>query len=176
MTDSTNERSPQSSNLNVSISAPIAAAEIIKAREVLSAGRLQEAESTLEAFLNKDPLPSIADQLISYAIMIRIAAELRHLDKIQGYISVIKSMKLESALDRRCFADCLYMTGIGWLHSGSNDKARQFFKQSLEVAVEMKDEKLIFKNQLALVEIMRIEGQYQEVLAQADSLTVAAEA
>lgn len=70
----------------------------------------------------------------------------------------------------------MYMTGISWHHSGSVEKARQNFNQALEIALDVRDEELIFLNQLALVELLRVEGQYQQVLNQIEPLKVAAEA
>lgn len=145
-------------------------------RTLLSQGQLKESESKLQSWLEANDSIPVHEQLQAYSLLMRIAAELHEYEKIQPTIAKIKALKLESNDDRVRFCECMYTTGIGWLHAGNNEKARGCFKQSLEMALELKHEGFQFTNQLMLVEILRMEGQYQEVLNQTESLMVAAEA
>ena len=149
--------------------------EFSKILVLIREGRLRDAESELLAFV-ASPQFSSGDKLNAYGHLIRVAAELRSFDKIPAYIEEIKKIPLTSNLDRIRFSRCMYMTGISWHHSGSVEKARQNFNQALEIALDVRDEELIFLNQLALVELLRVEGQYQQVLNQIEPLKVAAEA
>jgi tetratricopeptide (TPR) repeat protein len=150
--------------------------ELAEAKKLILAGELLKAEEVLEKFLSSDKLPSISEQLYAYGNLIRIACETRNFEKITNYIAVIKAMPLESDQDKIQFAQCLYMTGMGWLHSGNYEKARQNFNQSLEVVLELKNDKIVFLNRIALVELLRLEGNFQEVLNQTEALSIAAEA
>lgn len=138
-------------------------------------GRLKDAEKELHSFLTITTNTN-AQTLDAYAHLIRIAAELRNFEKIPAYIEEIKKIPLENNEDRIRFAKCMHMTGIGWLHSGSPQKARKNFEQSLDISLDAKNDNLIFLNQLALVELLRVEGLYQQVLDKIESLKVAAEA
>jgi len=149
--------------------------EFSKILVLIREGRLKDAETELLAFVEA-PQIETGEKLNAYGHLIRVAAELRNFDKIPEYVEKIKSIPLNNNLDRIRFSRCLHMTGIGWYHSGNVEKARQNFNQSLEIASEVKDEELIFLNQMAIVELLRIDGQFQMVLDQIEGLKISAEA
>ena len=149
--------------------------ELVRVGTMIREGRLKDSEDALIAFVSNSET-SNSDRLDAYAHLVRIAAELRTFEKIAGYIEEIKKVPLETSQVRIRFSRCLYQTGAGWLSSGNPEKARSCFNQSLDTAVELADEEMVFCNRFALVELLRVEGQYQQVLSQIESLRVAAEA
>jgi tetratricopeptide (TPR) repeat protein len=149
--------------------------EFAKILVLLREGRLKDAEAEIFSYLRLSNI-SNGDRLVAYAHLIRISAEVRSFDSIPNYIEEIKKIPLNDNADRVRFAKCLHMTGTAWLHSGSSEKARTSFQQSLDIANELSDSELIFLNRLALVELLRVEGQYQQVLEQIGELQQSAQA
>jgi tetratricopeptide (TPR) repeat protein len=150
--------------------------ELLEIFKSIGEGKLKEAEISLSKYIAKKPKPSKTETLDCYAHLIRIAASLRQFDKIPPYIESLKKISVETKLEKIKYAKCLYMTGNGWLYAGNLEKARTHFNLSLQIASDLADEYYIFINQFALVEILRLEGHYEEVLSKIESLKVAAEA
>jgi len=139
----------------------------------VDAGKLKEAEAKLIEYGGTKI--SSEERLDCLRYLIRIATETKNFEKITKYVADINEIPITSAPLKGKFGGCLYAIGCGWVHSGNNERARQNFEQSLKIAEEVKDTAGIFKNRLALVEILRTEGQYQQVIAEVDSLKKSAE-
>lgn len=149
--------------------------EVAEISAFIRKGNFEEASARLMKLAN-DSATSNANKLWSYGNLIRIAAENRELEKISGYITNIKAIPLSSGDEKATFVGCLYSTGIAWTYSGSYEPARQSFEQGLLIAQQLGDAALVSKLKIALAEILRSEGRYEELLGQLGDLKLSAEA
>ena len=117
-----------------------------------------------------------AVRLEAFSFLIRIGAETRTIDKIPPYIEEIKKLDIKTPEEKALLAQCLYSTGLGWLYSSNPEKAREYFNRSLAISEEVGAAELVFSNRLMLVDILRTDGSYQQVLDQVDELKTLAEA
>lgn len=141
-------------------------------QDFIQQGKLKEAENKLLSLFSGKPTTDV--RLDIYRYLIRIATELKTFEKIPTYVQEIKKIAVVNDAEKAKYGGCLYATGVGWVFSGNNEKARQCFTKAFEIAEQVNDKAGVFKNKLMLVEILRTEGLYQQVLAEIDNLKDAA--
>jgi tetratricopeptide (TPR) repeat protein len=126
-------------------------------------GKTAEARSNLEDLLKNKNLANHL-KLEAYGHLIRIAGESRELDKVPAYVEAIKLIPIESEVEKYHFAECLYSIGAGWLYLGNLEKAIQKLNEALNLSIETKNEKLAFYCRIALLETLRHQGKYEQIL------------
>ncbi len=141
---------------------------------LIEEGKLKEAEAKLLDYIKKDPGHDA--QLEAYRYLIRISTELKTFEKIPEYVQQIREIPVKTISEKKNFGGCLYAIGVGWLHSGNHDKAKASFEKSLELAKEVGDAIGVFVNSHQLVEVLRTEGLYQQVLDSIPALLESAKA
>ena len=148
--------------------------ELEEVRSLIREGRLKDAETKALLFTGSEMRPAV--RLEAFSFLIRIGAETRTIDKIPPYIEEIKKLDIKTPEEKALLAQCLYSTGLGWLYSSNPEKAREYFNRSLAISEEVGAAELVFSNRLMLVDILRTDGSYQQVLDQVDELKTLAEA
>jgi len=139
------------------------APELLNALEIAKLGKTDDARKVLDAFV-KSGSGSNADLLKAYGHLIRLAGESFNLDQVPSYIEAIKTIPVQDAAEKSCFAECLYSIGVGWSYLGDRDKARKNLDESLTLTEQTGDHKLSYRIRLGLLELLRQEGKYQDVL------------
>jgi tetratricopeptide (TPR) repeat protein len=132
-------------------------------------GKTEEARNQLEALIKKKNLANYL-KLEAYGHLIRIAGESRELDKVPAYVDAIKAIPIESDQEKYYFAECLYSIGAGWLYLGNLEKASKKLNEALNLSLETKNEKLAFYSKIALLEILRHQGKYEQILQSLETL------
>ncbi|MEO5668155.1 MAG: winged helix-turn-helix domain-containing protein [Bdellovibrionota bacterium] len=145
------------------------APELLKALDLAKLGKTDEARKVLDAFV-KSGTGSNADLLKAYGHLIRLAGESFNLDQVPTYIEAIKNVPVQNDVEKSCFAECLYSIGVGWSYLGDRDKARKNLDESLTLTEQTGDQKLSYRIRLGILELLRQEGKYQEVLSGLDEL------
>jgi tetratricopeptide (TPR) repeat protein len=145
------------------------APELKAAIELIRNGKTEEARKRLEAFVASDQAAN-RDLLKAYGHLIRLAGESRQLDKVPAYIEAIKQIPIVTPAEKSCFAECLYSIGAGWLYLGNEDKALKNFNEALVLAQETKNDKLQFYIRIGLLEHLRHQGKYAQILQELPEL------
>ncbi len=139
--------------------------ELAKAVELILQGKTKEAKETLETFVDSGSGTNEA-RLKAFGHLIRIAGESFNLDSAPSYIESIKKIPVETPNEKSAFAECLYAIGTGWCYLGDQNKARRNYDEALTLTKEIGNDKLNFFVKLGLLEVLRQEGKYSEVLAE----------
>lgn len=139
------------------------APELLKALDLAKLGKTDEARKVLDTFV-KSGEGSSADLLKAYGHLIRLAGESFNLDQVPSYIEAIKNIPVQNGLEKSCFAECLYSIGTGWIYLGDREKARKNYLESMHISEEIGNTKLGYRTRIGLLEVLRHEGKYQEVL------------
>jgi len=139
------------------------AREVVEAEHLLRSGKTDAAQVLLTKFVSS-PNATNRDRLEAYSHLIRIAGESFNLDQVPSYIEAIKNIPVQNDDEKTCFAQCLYSIGVGWSYLGDRDKARKNFDESLTLTEETGDNKLNYRVRLGILELLRQEGKYQQVL------------
>lgn len=145
------------------------APELLKARQLVAEGKIDETIVLLETFAQQESTQN-RDLLKAYSYLIRIAGESFDLDRVPAYIDAIKKIPVESDDEKSCFAECLYSIGVGWSYLGDKEKARRNLTESLNITAEIGNQKLNYRIRVGLLELLRQEGKYEEVLKEIDEL------
>jgi tetratricopeptide (TPR) repeat protein len=143
--------------------------EIVEAEHLLKGGKTDAAHKLLTEFVAK-PNTAPRDLLEAYSHLIRLAGESFNLDQVPSYIEAIKNIPISTDNEKLSFAQCLYSIGTGWIYLGDRDKARKNFVESLSISEEIGNTKLNYRIRIGLLEVLRQEGKYPEVLAGLDEL------
>lgn len=149
------------------------ASESADINALIRAGQFDQASIRLQELVSKNS-SSNADKLWAYGMLIRIAAEMRVLEKISGYIEKIKGIPLKTDDEKATFVGCLYSTGIAWSYLGNHEEARKSFEQAFSIAEKLSHQDWICKIRIALAEVLRAEGRYEEILNQWPALQLLA--
>ncbi len=143
-------------------------------KELKVSGKLQNAEVDFLAYVankEKNLEASEAHHVIeAYSHLIRIAAELREFEKMAAYIEKVKNIPITCNADTIKFGWCLFSAGNGWLYSGNTARAKASFEKSLEIATELKDDNMIFSSKLNIIEVLRTDGYFNEVVEEVKKL------
>lgn len=144
------------------------APELTRAIELIKVNT-EQGRKLLEEFITRSDA-SNRDLLKAYSHLIRIAGESFDLEKVPAYIDSIKKIPVQSNDEKSCFAECLYAIGVGWSYLGDKEKAHRNLTESLNITEEIGNQKLNYLIRIGLLELLRQEGKYQEVLKGLDDL------
>ncbi len=133
-----------------------------QARTLVFEGKPKEAEQSLNNLLKQSL--STAERLEVLALLIRLAAESRNVERFPELIAEVKKLEVTTDADKEALADCIYSTATGWFYLGNHDKARSGFEQAREIFSNLANETKVLKAEFSLAEIMRQEGRYFEIL------------
>ncbi len=136
--------------------------------------QFDEAVVWLENFISEADKHDQQEIIDAYAQLIRISAETRNFSKIHDYIERVKSFDIQTTQEKNRFAHCLYSAGASWSYAGNTAKALAHFEASYNIAVDLNDPILKFKNKMGMAESHRTKGNYSYVLENRDSLESAA--
>lgn len=138
-------------------------------------GRLAEAETLYKNILSTPDL-SNRDKLESYCALIQIAAEQKNIEKIPNYLDVLKAIPIQTNEEKSMYASCMFAVGSSWYYAGNIETARQYTENALNLARDAGATRTALISRLRLLELMRMEGLYKEVLASVDDLMAEAKA
>ncbi len=143
--------------------------EISKALDLLISGKTEEAKNLLETYVEGENISNEC-KLKAYGHLIRLAGESFDLDSAPAYIDAIKKIDVKTSEEKSCFAECLYAIGAGWSYLGDQTKARKNLTEAKNLTEEIGNSKLKFFAQLGLLEVLRQEGKYSQVLEELPAL------
>jgi len=131
--------------------------------DLIQKGKLLEASKHLSAFIEEKD--SKNDEVLrAYSLLIRIAAETRNFKAISTYVDKISNFVISTKEDDLSLGRCFYATGTAWVYAGDYKKAKIYFESSHESATRNGDIDLEFINEIALLNLLRVEQKYTEVI------------